>query len=325
MSELQVNKAEINKIPIGKKILKNDNTYLLTGLILYIVVISMIAPNFATQYNFSVVLQQLVVPAILAVGMCLVMVSGGIDLSVGNLLSLAACFMAFVIYNGGSVFVAILSAIVICVAGNLFVGFIISRTDLEPFIVTLGMMIAYKGLALITTNGAEFPIMGEMGFATSIRFFNFPLMIFIMIAVYILFWFIFRYSRFGRRLYAVGDNPEAAFLAGINVKNFKLLVYGINGLLVALASIIMLSRNEVGNPYLGTGLELDAIAAAVVGGTALSGGKGNIIGTFLGAVWIGIISNSLNVVGVSAFVQYIVTGGIIIAAVLVNSLRSKNA
>ncbi|MPN19799.1 Ribose import permease protein RbsC [bioreactor metagenome] len=122
----------------------------------------------------------------------------------------------------------------------------------------------------------------------------------------------------------MGDNPEAAFLSGINVKNFKLSMYTINGALVALATVLMLSRNEVGNPNLGTDLEMRAIASAVVGGTALAGGKGNIIGTFLGTIWMGIISNALNIIGLSSFFQYVVTGCIIIGAVLLNQVRYKN-
>ena len=117
--------------------------------------------------------------------------------------------------------------------------------------------------------------------------------------------------------------PKRPFLSGINVKNFKLKVYTINGMLVALATVLMLSRNEVGNPNLGGDLEMRAIASAVVGGTALAGGKGNILGTFLGTVWMGIISNSLNIIGISAFYQYVVTGCIVIAAVFVNQMRYK--
>ena len=146
-----------------------------------------------------------------------------------------------------------------------------------------------------------------------------------MVGVVLLFMWIVRYTRFGRWLYAVGDNPEAAFLSGINVKNFKLSMYTINGALVALGAMLLLSRNEVGNPNLGADLELRAIASAVVGGTALAGGKGNILGTFLGTVWMGIISNSLNIVGVSAFFQYVVTGCIVVGAVFINQMRYKDA
>ena len=148
-------------------------------------------------------------------------------------------------------------------------------------------------------------------------------MVYIMIAVVIIFYLIFKYSRFGRWLFAVGDNPNASFLSGINVKNFKLKTYVINGVLVALASILMLSRTEVGNPTIGGNLEINAIAAAVVGGTAMSGGKGSVLGAMIGAIWMGIISNSLNIVGVSTFTQYVVTGCIIIGAVFLNQIKAE--
>lgn len=323
MSDSQIQKSAFVNVSIRKRLFANDNIFLLLGLIVYIIICSIIAPNFATGYNLSIVLEQLAVPGILSVGMCILMISRGIDLSIGTLLSFAACFMAWLISGGTPVGVAVLLGILICVGCNFLMGLLLSRTTLEPFIVSVGAMIIYKGFALITTNGAEYPIPGKLGFATNIRFLNLPLMVYIMILVYIVFALLLRYTKFGRWLYAVGDNEEASFLAGINVKNFKLMIYVINGLVIALATILMLSRNEVGNPYLGTDLEMRAIASAVVGGTALSGGKGNVIGTLLGTIWMGIISNSLNVIGVSAFWQYVVTGGIIVAAVLVNNLRYK--
>ncbi len=325
MSNSQIEKSASVNTSFKKRLFANDNIFLFLGLVVYIIVCSIIAPNFATGYNVSIVLEQLAVPGILSVGMCVLMISGGIDLSVGTLLSFAACSMAWLIYGGTPVAIAVIVGVLICVVCNFLMGLLLSRTTLEPFIVSVGAMIIYKGFALITTNGAEYPIPGKFGFSTNIRFFNLPLMVYIMILVYIIFALLLRYTKFGRWLYAVGDNEEASFLAGISVRNFKLSVYVINGLVVALATILMLSRNEVGNPYLGTDLEMRAIASAVVGGTALSGGKGNIIGTLLGTIWMGIISNSLNVIGVSAFWQYVVTGGIIVIAVFVNNFRYKVA
>ena len=324
MNKLQNEAISMQKISLGKRLKSSDSTYLLLGLIIYLVVVSLIAPNFATPYNFSIVMEQLAVPGIMAVGMCMVMISGGIDLSVGAQLSFIACLMAYFIKDMDSAVPGIAIGVAVCIAASFGMGILISRTKMEPFIVSLGFMTIYKGLAFITTNGAEYPIPAKMGFATSIRWMNLPLMVFIMIAVVIVFALIFRYTRFGRWLYAVGDNPEAAFLSGINVKNFKLSIYTINGALVALAAVLMLSRNEVGNPNLGVDLEMRAIASAVVGGTALAGGKGNIVGTFLGTVWMGIISNSLNIIGISAFFQYVVTGCIVIGAVFINQMRIKS-
>lgn len=323
MNKLRNELSGTEGLSFGKRLWSNESIYLLVGLIMYLVVVSIIAPNFATKYNFSIVMEQLAVPGIMAVGMCMVMISGGIDLSVGAQLSFSAVLMAYFIKDANTAIPGIIIGAVVCIAGSFVMGLLISRTKMEPFIVSLGFMTIYKGLAFITTNGAEYPIPGKMGFATHIRWLNLPLMVYIMIGIVVLFALIFKYMKFGRWLYAVGDNPEAAFLSGINVKNYKLLVYTINGIVVALATILMLSRNEVGNPNLGTDLEMRSIASAVVGGTALAGGKGNILGTFLGTIWMGIISNSLNIIGISAFYQYVVTGCIVIAAVFVNNMRYK--
>ena len=308
-----------------KKFMSNEIVYLIIGLIVYIVIISIIAPNFATPYNVANLLEQLSIPIILAIGMCMVMIAGGIDLSIGNQISFICCFMAMIIYGDnspGGIALGVISGIALCIGFSALMGLLISRTRMEPFIVSVAFMTIYKGLAYITTNGSEFPINGDFSWGTEIRLFTLPLMVYIMIAVVVIFFLIFKYSKFGRWLFAVGDNPHASFLSGINVKNFKLQTYIINGALVALGAVLMLSRTEVGNPTIGGDLEINAIAAAVVGGTAMSGGKGTVIGATVGAVWMGIISNSLNIVGVSTFTQYVVTGCIIIGAVFLNQVRA---
>ena len=307
------------------KFMSNEIAYLLIGLVIYIVIISIIAPNFATAYNVANLTEQLSIPIILAIGMAMVMIAGGIDLSIGNQVSFICCLMAGLMYDNtmqGMILALILGPLV-CIGMSTLMGLLISRSKMEPFIVSVAFMTIYKGLAYISTSGAEFPINGQFGWATEVRFLTLPLMVYIMIAIVIIFFLIFKYSRFGRWLFAVGDNPNASFLSGINVKNFKLKTYVINGVLVALASVLMLSRTEVGNPTIGGNLEINAIAAAVVGGTAMSGGKGSVIGAMIGAIWMGIISNSLNIVGVSTFTQYVVTGCIIIGAVFLNQIKAE--
>lgn len=307
------------------KFMSNELAYLLIGLVIYIVIISIIAPNFATPYNVANLTEQLSIPIILAIGMAMVMIAGGIDLSIGNQVSFICCLMAGLMYDNtmqGLILGVILGPLV-CIGMSTLMGLLISRSKMEPFIVSVAFMTIYKGLAYISTSGAEFPINGQFGWATEVRFLTLPLMVYIMIAIVIIFFLIFKYSRFGRWLFAVGDNPNASFLSGINVKNFKLKTYVINGVLVAIASILMLSRTEVGNPTIGGNLEINAIAAAVVGGTAMSGGKGSVLGAMIGAIWMGIISNSLNIVGVSTFTQYVVTGCIIIGAVFLNQIKAE--
>jgi ribose/xylose/arabinose/galactoside ABC-type transport system permease subunit len=179
----------------------------------------------------------------------------------------------------------------------------------------------YKGAALLTTGGFEIPLVDQFETMGRSTFLTLPTPVYIFLGLCIIFSLIFRYTVFGRQLFAVGENNDAAFLAGIQVKNFKVKVYAINGLLLGLASIVLLSRIGSGNPNIGSGLELDSIAAAVVGGAALSGGKGTIFGTFIGVVFLGIIGNSMNLVGVESYWQNVTLGLIISIAVIVSSLK----
>ena len=206
---------------------------------------------------------------------------------------------------------------------------------MEAFIVSLGFLSIYRGFTYLITNGREITIEGKFTFLGKTYLnipFNqpvfkiaFPVIMFIILTVIV--WFVLKYTKFGRRVYAVGGNESAAYLAGINVKNFKLLLYGINGLFVAIATMAQLSRLGTGNPLMGEGKEIEVIAAVVVGGTALVGGKGNAWGTFIGVLMLGIISNALNIIGVNPHWQYVTRGLLIVFAVsltYVSSLRSSS-
>jgi len=322
-----------------KRLLKHDNTPILLvflGMLVVVVLIEWIVVRggdfgrvaFLRPMNVSNVLLQVAVTGILAIGMTLVMISGGIDLSVGQMVSFLGTLTAFLLrtdaWNAYSVALFIIVLGVLC---QLFMGFIISRTTLEPFIISLGFMSIYRGLTYLISGGRELSIHGQFTFLGQSRIditpqlrLGMPVIIFLLLVISV--GLILKYTKFGRRVYAVGNNENAAFLAGINVKNFKLLIYAINGLLVAIASMTLASRLGTGNPLMGQGREIEVIAAVVVGGTALSGGKGNIYGTLIGAMLLGIISNALNILGVSPHWQFVMRGVVIITAVVIGYLSS---
>jgi ribose/xylose/arabinose/galactoside ABC-type transport system permease subunit len=303
------------------------------GFVIIIVVLQLILtggsqfPTFISPVNLLNILQQVGVPGIVAVGMTMVMISGGIDLSVGMLASLVAILTALGIskWHVGTV-----PAIAIGIAAAVFLetlmGLIISRTKVEPFIITLGGMITFQGIALLLCNSREVIMKGELNFfkANIIEGAKDPVTgLNLIIPPYVLVFFLIAlivglvlvYTKYGRRIYAVGNNPEAAYLAGINVKNMKLSVYVIIGLLVGIGSVMLLSRVNVGIISLGQGMEIDTIAMVVIGGTALRGGKGNILGTLIGVFFLGSIGNAMNMLRLPSEVQYVAKGLVVIIAV----------
>lgn len=288
---------------------------------------------FIKPMNIANVLMQISTTGILALSMCLVMISGGIDLSVGQMMCFLGTGMASLLRNYGfSEPAMILTGVAVAILFQVIMGFIISRTKLEPFIVSLAFMTIYKGFTYLITNGSEITITGKFTWIGQTYLvlsndFKIGLPVIILIVLTVIMWLLLKYTKFGRKLYAVGGNENAAYLAGINVKNYKVLLYGINGLFVAIATMCLMSRTGVGGPLMGEGKEIDVIAAVVVGGTALSGGKGNMWGTFIGVLLLGCISNALNILGVSPHWQYIMRGVLILVAVLLSyfsSLRSSS-
>lgn len=314
----------------------NDNKPIFMVLIAILVVVIVVeylvkgSVNFFSGMNISNVLLQVAVTGIFALSMTLVMISGGIDLSIGNMMSFIGTGMAYLIRTEGwSEVPVILLAIVVCIGLQMIMGLIISRTKIEPFIVSLGFMSIYRGFTYLITNGREITIIGKLNYLAA-RIFNIgqfvitmPIITFLLLTIIV--WLVVKYTKFGRRVYAVGGNENAAYLAGINVKNFKLLIYAINGLFVSIASMTLLARLGTGAPVMGLGREIDVIAAVVVGGTALSGGRGNIWGTVIGVFLLGIISNALNILGVSPHWQYVMRGVLIIGAVMIGYYSSQKS
>jgi ribose/xylose/arabinose/galactoside ABC-type transport system permease subunit len=292
-------------------------------------------PTFISPVNILNILQQVGVPGIVAVGMTMVMISGGIDLSVGMLASLVSIVTALGISKwhlgvASSILIGILTAIVL----ETLMGYIISRTKVEPFIITLGGMISFQGIALLLSNSREVIMKGELDF------FKFNLIqgakdpisgLNLIIPPYVLIFFLIallaglllNYTKYGRRIYAVGTNPNAAYLAGINVRNMKLSVYMIMGLLVGIGAVMLLSRVNTGIITLGQGLEIDSIAMVVIGGTALKGGKGNIVGTLIGVFFLGSIGNAMNMLRLPSEVQFVAKGLVVIIAVSAGDVSTR--
>lgn len=306
-----------------KLVLGNQNAPLLIGLIIYGTVIALIEPAFLSSYNIKNVLLQVSVAGIVTMGMTLMIIAGQIDLSVSFLVSLAACVMAVMIDMDIPIVLVLLTGIVLCASLQAITGFVVSRTNVEPFIITLGTMAIYRGITLLISDGSEISLNGAFRVLGRSTILSIPIPIYVFVSVAILLSLMLRYTAFGRRLFAVGENNKAAFLAGINVNRMKVQVYALHGCLVALAAMILMSRIGVASPNMASGLELETIAAAVVGGAALAGGRGSIFSSFVGVILLGVISNSMNIIGVSTFWQYIMLGLVVITAVVIGSYHRK--
>jgi len=307
-----------------RKINLSHEMLLLCMLIGLMVIVTSIAPVFIRIRNLNNILMQNAITGIFAMGMTMVMVSGGIDLSVGNQLSFIGCILAVMLRSGFFSPAAILLAIGLSILISFITGAIIAYTDTQPFIITLGMMSVTKALALIVTRASDVPLppgnfvrLGRtvvLGITTPVWFFIF---LFILIAL------IMKFTKFGRTIYAIGSNPEAAFISGIPVKKMKVLIYSINGLIVGIVSAIALSRLGSAIPTMGDGYEMSAIAACAIGGITLSGGVGSALGSFLGVLFLGVVRNGLNMMAVPTFYQYLVNGIIIVIAVVISAYRTK--
>ncbi len=300
----------------------------LLGLILLFIVLAVVAPNFLTARNLINVVDQVTVLGILAVGATAVIITGGIDLSVGSVLALSTMVLGWLSHDGGwPLWAAMLAAIAVgAVAGSLN-GLGIAYAQLPPFIATLAMMSIARGMANLITDGQQIVGYPEWFFLfSSQRYLGFfSIISLVLIALYIVSWLWLKYRASGRAIYAIGGGAEVARLAGIKVKSVTIWVYVVAGALAGLGGIVLASRLDSSQPSAGTGYELDVIAAVVIGGASLSGGVGRIGGTIIGVLIIGVLRNGLNLLGVSPFIQQIVIGLVIAIAVMADVLRRKRA
>lgn len=296
----------------------------LLALVALVVIASVLSPYFLEFRNIMNVLRGASVLCIVAVGMTLVILSRGVDLSAGSILGLSGA--TFALLAATDVRLALAAALLVGVAVGLVNGLLVAWLGLQPFIATVATLIAARGLVYIVSDGANIILRDPPKWFEAIGSGHLgpvPVPIFIAATVVLVLWFLLTRTAFGRHVYAVGANEEAAHLYGVKVRLTKVLVYCISGLLAALASIIQVSRLTVAEPNAGQLIELDAIAATLIGGTTFDGGTGGVPGTVLGVLILAVLGNLLNLKGVSPFVQMVLQGAIIVIAVVVSELRQR--
>lgn len=295
------------------------------GLLLLAFALWVATPHFLTAANLLNVIEQSAIIGVVAVGMTFVILTGGIDLSVGSIVALSGVLFGLAAHAGMSPLLAALIAVSAGVACGVLNGAVITLGTLPPFIATLGMMSVARGVALMLSDGrpiSGFPA-GFRSIATS-RAAGIPLSALIMLATYLVAHFILTRTVVGRYVYAVGGSEEAARLSGVNVRAVKGLAYAISGGLSAVTSLLLIARLDSAQPIAGMAYELDAIAAVVIGGASLLGGSGSVLGTLVGALIMAVLRNGLNLLGISSYVQQVAIGVVIVAAVLVDmALRRR--
>nr|WP_257881505.1 ribose ABC transporter permease [Streptococcus pneumoniae] len=295
------------------------------ALIILMAVITIINSNFLTANNLLNLLLQVTSNALIAFGMTFVILTGGIDLSVGSILALSSALTAGLLGSGMPVTLAILISLILgCILGMMN-GLLISYGKLAPFIVTLATMTIFRGATLVYTNGNPitkglsdtflFQFLGQ-GYIVGI-----PFPVIIMFIVFIVLYVLLHKTAFGKSVYAIGGNEKAAYISGVKLNKVKIIIYSISGIMASISGLIITSRLSSAQPTAGASYEMDAIAAVVLGGTSLSGGKGRILGTLIGALIIGVLNNGLNIIGVSAFWQQVVKGVVILIAVLIDRFK----
>jgi ribose transport system permease protein len=291
------------------------------ALVALVVALSLLSPSFLATTNLLNVLRQISVNALLAFGMTTVILAAGIDLSVGSVLAFSGALAAGLSVAGWSPVLAMIAALGLGALLGVFNGIFVAYARIAPFIVTLAGLTVFRGVTLVYTDGRPitglpeaFDVLGN-GVALGV-----PVPVWVMLAFLALTHFLLRFTALGRAIYAVGGNEEAARLSGIPIVSIKLFTYGYSGLASALGALVLTGRLNSAQPTAGSGFELDAIAAVVVGGTSLSGGRGGVVGSFLGAAIIGVLNNGMNLLDVSAFYQQIVKGGVILGALLIDRL-----
>ncbi len=311
--------AALRKLPLARLGRALRRFGIVIAFALLVVILSLLSGSFLTVSNLLNIARQVSINAVIAAGMTFVILTGGIDLSVGSVLAVSGAVIAGLLSAGRPLLVGIGAGLAVGAALGLLDGLVITRGKVQPFIATLGMLTIGRGLTLVYTDGR--PITGLpdafvwLGAGEVSRI---PVPVVIMILVSLISYGILTQTVFGRYVYAIGGNEEAARLSGVDVATHKTLVYVISGVLSAVSAVILTARLNSAQPTAGVGFELDAIAAVVLGGTTLAGGEGSISGTLLGAFIIGVINNGLNLLNVNPFYQQVVKGAVILLAVLLD-------
>jgi ribose transport system permease protein len=295
---------------------------LVVGFVLLCAGIGLLSPNFLTPSNFINVLRQVSINGVVAIGQTLVILTGGIDLSIGSGIGVAGILVAKLQPYG--VVPAIGAALAAGLLAGLANGLIITKLRVTPFVATLGMMAILRGADYVISGG--YSIYGTpylVRFIGQGSILGIPMLVVVVLAATGIAYYVAKYTVFGRHVYAVGGNEEGARLAGVRVQRTKLWAYVISGLAMGIAGVMLAGRMNTGEPTAGTGYELDCIAAVVIGGTSLSGGQGSIVGTLLGALVLGVVNNGMNILNVNVYWQQVVKGSIIVLAVVIDQLRKR--
>tara|TARA_B100000795_G_scaffold269138_1_gene257690 strand:+ start:858 stop:1799 length:942 start_codon:yes stop_codon:yes gene_type:complete len=300
-------------------------TWIILVSVLLAVVLSFASPYFFTVGNINNLMKQMSIVAILAAGQAMVIITGGIDLSVGSVLALSAVTMGWLIQAGVDPVTAAGCGLIMGTFCGFLNGFIISRGKIPPFIATLGMLGVARGMALVITEGVSYQVLEPFFlFIGNAKFLGLPIPIYFVIVTYALVHVIMHFTVLGRHIYAIGGKERVARLQGIKVDKQILKVYMISGFLAALAAVVMVGRLAATPPSVAQGIELQAIAAVIIGGISFAGGRGIVLTALVGALIMAMITNGLNILGISSFWQQVLIGVVIITAVWLDNLKRSD-
>lgn len=281
--------------------------------------------RFLTLTNITIIIKQISIPSLVAIGMTLIIITGNIDLSVGSIVAFVSVCTGLLLKAGVPIFFTIIIALIIAGALGFISGIVTAKLKLHSFLVTLALMQAFRGLAQTLTSG--YPVAGlPKGFGTiaSAKIGGFPLLIVYMAVFYLAFIYIMKYTSWGRSIYALGGNEESARLSGINTGRIKTQVFIVSSMLCGVSAVLLTSKVRSGDPTAAVGWEMDAIAAAIIGGTDMMGGKGTLGGTIIGLLFVGILSNGMTLLNIQPYPQSVVKGLLIFMAVIINSIQQRS-
>lgn len=318
---------EVGRAGPLRRFLSWEGTGLLGVLVLVFVLLAFFAPNFLTTGNLLNVLRQAAFFGIVAFAMSLVIISGEIDVSVGSQAALTSSLVGYMVVSlGWSMVLSCLVAIVVAVTLGAFVGWIRHIFNVPTFIGTLALYLALRGAAMLVTNTFPIPIESSKFFFWGTgKFFGVPVAALYLVVAFVVVAFIANSTVFGRSVYAVGGNAKAAEVSGINVLKVRVMVMSMSAFTAAITGLLLTAQLSSGNSTVAIGLEFDAIAAAVIGGTLMSGGKGSVLGTLIGVLFVAILLNGMVLLGMNPYLQQVVRGALVLFAVLINVVRSRRA
>jgi ribose transport system permease protein len=299
---------------------------LLALIVAIVLAMTFVSPHFLSLANLRAVAIGMAPTAVIAIGMAVLLASGGFDLSVGAVMALASTVVALLLVSGMPIPIAVVAGLAVGAAVGLVNGLLVTQIGINPLVATLGTMSIARGVALVMTEGFSVSNLPKaFGFIGSSSLYGLPNLLWITLALVLVFDLAVRHTRFFRQVYFIGANEKAALLSGIAVARVRIVAYALTGALAAFAGVLLASRLMSGTPTAGNALELQVLAAAVIGGASLRGGEGTILGAFLGVVFVALINNAMTMLAVSVYWQMIVTGAVLVTAVAIDMLARRRA